>query len=313
MRTSSRDCPLNKISKKVDEVVYDSENSDHSSEDSRDEVLQSSGDESELWCICQEGGSMYGDMIECCNEHCEIKWFHLQCMSLDVAPKGDWFCSDECEVQAKEDVVIVDKIEKKEFVVSGPLPTAEWKIEAIEKVRLLSKCSSIQKRSECIHNVSCPSIAPHIRVNILGDGHCFFRALAFAITGSQENHKAVRLAIVNFCLHPENVTRLSAVFGLDVGSFDPIDLMSKYIKDNGMDKCGWGTTNEILAATTLFQVRIYISSRVGGRGRQWERYTPLFHNSSCMAPNDFKFYLYHTDSQDHYDFVMPKLDSSALK
>ena len=117
----------------------------------------------------------------------------------------------------------------------------------------------------------------------------------------------MRLAIVNFCLHPENITRLSAAFGLDVGSFDPIDLMSKYIQDNGMDKCGWGTTNEILAAATLFQVRIYISSRVGGRGRQWERYTPLFHNSSCMAPNDFKFYLYHTDSQDHYDFVMPQL------
>ena len=54
---------------KVDKVVYHSENSDHSCEDSRDEILQSSGDESELWCICQEGGSMYGDMIECCSEH----------------------------------------------------------------------------------------------------------------------------------------------------------------------------------------------------------------------------------------------------
>lgn len=123
-----RDCPLNKNSKKV---VDDSENS---SEDSRDEVLESSGVmNQELWCICQEGGSMYGDMIECCNEHYEIKWFHLQCMSLDVAPKGDWFCSDECEVQAKEDIVILNVAEKKEFVVSAPLPTEEWKSEAKKK------------------------------------------------------------------------------------------------------------------------------------------------------------------------------------
>ena len=83
--------------------------------------------------------------------------------------------------------------------------------------------------------------------------------------------------------------------------------MSKYIKDNGMDKCGWGTTNVILAAATLFQVRIYTSTRVGGRDRQWQRYKPLFHNLSCMAPNDFKIYLYHTDSEDHYDFVLPQI------
>lgn len=308
LRITSRNCPFNKKLSKDDEVVYDTENCSHFSEDSGDEILESSGNESELWCICQEGGSLYGEMIECCNEQCEIKWFHLHCMSLDVAPKGDWFCSDECEVQAKEDVVIVEKVEKEVFVVSGPLPTEEWKSEAIAKVQLLSKCSDIQKRSERIHKLSCPSIAPHTRVNILADGHCFFRALAFAITGSQEDHKAVRLAIVNFCLHPENVSCLSATFGLGVGSYDPIDLMSKYIKENGMDKCGWATTSEILAAATLFQVRIYISTRVGGRDRHWARYKPLFHNTTCMAPNDFKVYIYHTDSEDHYDFVMPQLD-----
>ena len=82
--------------------MYDSESfSCYFSEDSRDEILESSGNESELWCIYQVGGSVCGDMIECCNEHCEIKWFHLQCMSLAVAPKGDWYCSDECKAQGK--------------------------------------------------------------------------------------------------------------------------------------------------------------------------------------------------------------------
>ena len=44
-------------------------------------------------------------------KHCEIKWFHLQCVSLDVAPKDDWFCLWPSEVQPKEDVVIIDKVE----------------------------------------------------------------------------------------------------------------------------------------------------------------------------------------------------------
>ena len=43
---------------------------------------------------------------------------HLQCVSLDVA-------LNECKVQAKEDEVIVDKIEIEEFVVSGLLPSEE--------------------------------------------------------------------------------------------------------------------------------------------------------------------------------------------
>lgn len=117
----------------------------------------------------------------------------------------------------------------------------------------------------------------------------------------------MRLAIINFVFIQRFVTHLSAVFGLNIGSFNPIDLMSKYIKDNGMDKCGWGTTNEILAAVTLFQVCIYTSTCVGGRDRQWQRYKPLFHSLSCMAPNNFKIYLYHTDSEDHYDFVLPQI------
>lgn len=331
LRTSSKDCHFDRkvscsddstnetfssydrldhpLSTEVDMVVSDSEDCRHFSDDSMDEILESSGNESEIWCICQEGGSLYGDMIECSNEHCEIKWFHLQCVALDVAPKGDWFCSKQCKVQAEEDVVIVNVVEKDRYTITGPLPTKEWKSEATKTVQLLSKGINIEKPSEnsAIHKLSCESIAPHVRIRILGDGHCFFRALAFAITGSQENHKAIRLAIINFCLLPENVTHLSAFFGLDVGTFDPIDVMSEYIRDNNMDKCGWGTTNEILAAATLFQVRIYVSSRAGRKDRQWLRYKPLFHNLSCMAQNDYKIYLYHTDSEDHYDFVLPQI------
>ena len=32
--------------------------------------------------------SAYGDMVECCNNSCVVKWFHLCCMSLTTAVIG---------------------------------------------------------------------------------------------------------------------------------------------------------------------------------------------------------------------------------
>ena len=103
----------------------------------------------------------------------------------------------QCKFENGDSDVIIGEVELNEFVVSGPLPTEEWKCKAKEELLQLSQCSSVLTCSD--HNkckISCPSIAPHIRMKILGDGHCFFRALALGITGSQENHKAVHLALV---------------------------------------------------------------------------------------------------------------------
>ena len=38
---------------------------------------------------------------------------------------------------------------------------------------------------------------PHTCASILGDGNCLFRVLSKEVTGTQENHKAVHVAIVN--------------------------------------------------------------------------------------------------------------------
>jgi len=35
-------------------------------------------------------------MIQCCNHKCPGEWFHLQCVGLQVAPVGDWFCDEDC-------------------------------------------------------------------------------------------------------------------------------------------------------------------------------------------------------------------------
>jgi len=31
-------------------------------------------------------------MIGCDYPGCTIEWFHLECLQLEVVPKGDWYC-----------------------------------------------------------------------------------------------------------------------------------------------------------------------------------------------------------------------------
>ena len=46
--------------------------------------------------------------------------------------------------------------------------------------------------------VRCGEIAPHIRDRVLGGGNCLFRAISKEITGTEENHTAVRLAALGY-------------------------------------------------------------------------------------------------------------------
>lgn len=133
---------------------------------------------------------------------------------------------------------------------------------------------------------SLSNVSTSHRANILGDGHCCFRSLVLATTGSQWNHKTVHLAMVNFCLLPENVTCLSAQFGLDVGSFDPIAVMPTYIKENTV-------LTTCLQFLVLQRVNGYITGHYFTILVAWLPAT--------SRPTSI------TDSSDHYDVVIPQL------
>ncbi|XP_044766704.1 uncharacterized protein LOC123322756 [Coccinella septempunctata] len=49
-----------------------------------------------VWCICQEPDDGR-PMIECANENCDIKWFHMTCVGLTVVP--EYFSCHTCIVQ----------------------------------------------------------------------------------------------------------------------------------------------------------------------------------------------------------------------
>ncbi|KAK4458117.1 putative undecaprenyl diphosphate synthase-domain-containing protein [Cladorrhinum samala] len=60
-----------------------------------DDEEEPDGDEPR-YCKCN--GVSYGEMVACDGEGCAREWFHLECVGLKVAPKGNakWYC-DECK------------------------------------------------------------------------------------------------------------------------------------------------------------------------------------------------------------------------
>ncbi|TKA53545.1 hypothetical protein B0A53_03836 [Rhodotorula sp. CCFEE 5036] len=45
-----------------------------------------------VYCYCNRVS--FGEMIACENEDCAREWFHLECVGLDKAPEGAWYCDD---------------------------------------------------------------------------------------------------------------------------------------------------------------------------------------------------------------------------
>jgi hypothetical protein len=41
----------------------------------------------DLYCYCNQVS--YGEMVACDGDGCEREWFHLECVGLKVAPKGN--------------------------------------------------------------------------------------------------------------------------------------------------------------------------------------------------------------------------------
>lgn len=68
-------------------------------DDEDGEMVDEDADEPR-YCYCNEVS--YGEMVGCDAENCEREWFHLQCVGLKVAPKGNakWYC-DDCKEKLK--------------------------------------------------------------------------------------------------------------------------------------------------------------------------------------------------------------------
>ena len=127
---------------------------------------------------------------------------------------------------------------------------------------------------------------------IQGDGNCLFRALSYIITGSEEQHMAVRNAILDHM-----VTIAHFLLGHHLLNYDSIQT---YIVASGMDEeYTWGTDIEMLTLSHLLNTPIVSYSEQFGN---WQRYSP--HNVDRTLRdeiNQMSMYLLH--SHDHFTVV----------
>ena len=85
-------------------------------------------------------------------------------------------------------------------------------------------------------------ISPHQVDEIVGDGHCLFRAISKAFTETQSYHADYRKAIVEWMLcedHAQKLAQYIAPFDA-VSDSDCQSAIQKYIDERGMSLDGWG-------------------------------------------------------------------------
>ena len=139
-----------------------------------------------------------------------------------------------------------------------------------------------------------PLTRPDIRSlkRIQGDGNCLFQALSYTITGSEEQHMAVRNAILDHM-----VTIAHFLLSHHLLNYDSIQT---YIVASGMDEeYTWGTDIEMLTLSHLLNTPIVSYSEQFGN---WQRYSP--HNVDRTVRdeiNQMSMYLLH--SHNHFTVV----------
>ncbi|XP_038066365.1 uncharacterized protein LOC119736418 [Patiria miniata] len=147
----------------------------------------------------------------------------------------------------------------------------------------------VNLQSNIVTEVSDKIGRPDCIRNIKGDGNCFFRAISFAISGTEANHMRLRMATVNHLLK-----HASQYKGLLREGFTDVE---EYVRRARMFCSGkWATEVEIMAAGHMLETDIYTF------GDRWY----LFSGKSAevgVETSDAGIYLNHT-CQIHYDVVL---------
>ncbi|XP_041461886.1 uncharacterized protein LOC121413199 isoform X1 [Lytechinus variegatus] len=87
--------------------------------------------------------------------------------------------------------------------------------------------------------------------DIEDDGNCFYRAISFALTGSEEYHLIIRQAILTHLM--ENEDRFVGFLRMGYSS------ISHYVSSNDMEENGtWATEMEIMVLANLIETDIYV-------------------------------------------------------
>ena len=193
-------------------------------------------------------------------------------------------------------------------VVNRPLPGELWQREKISVLSQYSKMCVVDKLSspDRLRPLQCDEISPHVRVRVLGDGNCLFRAVSRHVTGTECNHNAVRKATVKY-LQQNPMLIEYLLIGVDA----PLDPQKRkvffnlkvreYLKNSQMAKSGeWGTDLEVFLLSSMLDVNIVVRQNYG-QGRAWQCIGPTVDGINIV--HNHALYLFNTRALDHYDCI----------
>ena len=126
-------------------------------------------------------------------------------------------------------------------IVVNP-PDKEWKEETMRYLKRWTGTNLEYGEEDALIKLEIDDISPHQVDEIVGDGHCFFRAISKAITGTQSYHADFRKAVVEWMLcedHPQELAQYIAPLNT-VSDSDCQSAIQKYIDERHMSLDGWG-------------------------------------------------------------------------
>ena len=148
--------------------------------------------------------------------------------------------------------------------------------------------------------------------SIVGDGNCMFRALSYLVTGSEEQHGAVRNRIVQHMKDTGNLM-LQAIISSQIADASHtgrvtrsrgapiVTSVDQYLRNTKMqDDCVWGTGIELLCFAHLTKTCVlsYL-----GTNRVWDKLGPHNVDRSYAVDNTDQS-LYLLNQNHHYEVVM---------
>ncbi|XP_078311297.1 uncharacterized protein LOC144618640 [Crassostrea virginica] len=159
-------------------------------------------------------------------------------------------------------------------------------------------CIDIERFNEAQHS-ACNLGTPNSEKTIAGDGNCFFRAISFSITNSEDFHDIFRHAV---CDHLRNNKDLFLPFVRNGEQSIDNHLLSSNMSKNG----AWATEVEIFGMAHFLNIDIYTFS-----GGHWLRFC-----AEDVEPSTHKdrgsIYLNHC-MENHYNVVLTVFSENAVK
>ena len=174
-------------------------------------------------------------------------------------------------------------------------PSEQWQIKVCQELSVPHLATPCLYKSE-----TEPLGNPSEIYNIKGDGNCFFRAVAYAVSGDEENHEVFRSMITSFIRNEDSVNLKGIIQN---------KTPDQYVTESDMESNGvWASEVEIFVAAALINATVNVYSKFGGKFK-WLEFKPTDiprkdeAKKSCIPGCREEIYLYHK-AGSHYDIVV---------